>query len=487
MCWRAHRFILSCPSGSHNLGRARWHPKSGPQNAERAYIDRVSRRRLFSLVACAVAMTTGAAAGCSGVDDSTGPVIGNPSGATATAVPEPTTTLPLAQTPEYIASNTPCPQGLTELGAVPLGAAASGLSVRLVPYIDLTEATAMVFDSAGASGGGFVGDRRGRIWRFAPDFAAQAGRDFGAVISTEPVADFSSNTAAEHDQGLVGMTLGPDGRLWINRTDRHGSSVLTVLTPSADRTTLEGRYADVLEVKQTNAQHNGGDLLFDPDGLLYVSFGDGGGLGDPRHHGQNLATPLGAVLRFAVEGASSADPGDWRLTPAPDNPDLGPSSDPHIWAYGARNPFRMSLDEATSTLWISDVGQQCMEEVTVLGLDEGGANLGWNAYEGSRRFVGAELDNHREPDFEYRHGRGLCAVIGGHVYRGSELDWLTGRYVFADLCGGDIYAVAVQPGTAPDEVWSLGVSTPRPVGFGVDTAGELYVIDIETGVWRLAG
>ena len=446
--------------------------------------------RLFSIATCAAAIAAGAlAVGCSGIgiDEGAGPAIGSPDGAGSAATSEPATTLPLTQTPEYIASNTPCPQGLTELGATPLVEAAPGRSVTLVPYIDLAEATVMVFDSVGAAGGGFVGDRRGRIWRFAPNFAAQAGRDFGAVISAEPVADFSSNTAAEHDQGLVGMTLGPDGRLWINRTDRHGSSVLTVLTPSADRTTLDGRYADVLEVKQTNAQHNGGDLLFDPDGLLYVSFGDGGGLGDPRHHGQNLATPLGAVLRFAVEGASSADPGDWRLAPAPGNPDLGPGSDPHIWAYGARNPFRISLDEATSTLWISDVGQQCMEEVTVLGLEEGGANLGWNAYEGSRRFVGDELADHRPPDLEYRHGRGLCAVIGGHVYRGSQLQWLASRYVFADLCGGDIYAAAVAPGTQTDDVWHLGVSTPRPVGFAVDAAGELYVIDMEIGVWRLTG
>jgi len=474
-----------------------------------AYIGRVQGGRLFSVAVCAVVVAAGAiAVGCSdvGIDEGTGPAVSSPDGDGGAATNVPTTTLPLTQTPEYVASNTPCPAGLLELSAIPISAVPiddgrSGRAVTLAPYIDLPEATVMVFDSAsgdapdssvgepgaGTSGGGFVGDRRGRIWRFEPNLAGHVGRGVGAVTSAEPIADFSSNTATEHDQGLVGMTLGPKGQLWINRTDRHGSSVLTVLTPSADRTTLEGRYADVLEVKQTNAQHNGGDLLFDPDGLLYVSFGDGGGLGDPHHHGQNLATPLGAVLRFAVDTDAGADPRDWRLVPAPGNPDLGAGSDPHIWAYGARNPYRMSLDEPTGTLWVSDVGQQCMEEVTVLGLDEGGANLGWNSYEGSRRFVGAELDDHRVPDFEYRHGRGLCAVIGGHVYRGSQLDWLTGRYVFADLCGGDIYAATVEPGTQPDEVWHLGVSTPRPVGFAVDTAGELYVIDIETGVWRLAG
>ena len=463
--------------------------ESGGRAAGWAYIGRVQGGRLFSVAVCAVVVAAGAmAAACSdiGIDEGSGPVAGDPDNGDSIVGTAPAAALPLTQTPEYVASNTPCPAGLPELGALPISAVpidygAPGRAVTLAPYIDLTEATVMVFDSAGPAGGGFVGDRRGRIWRFEIDGTGSA------ELSAEPVADFSSNTAAEHDQGLVGMTLGPDGHLWINRTDRHGSSVLTVLTPNADRTALDGHYDDALEVKQTNAQHNGGDLLFDADGLLYVSFGDGGGLGDPRHHGQDLATPLGAVLRFAVERGGSPDPGDWRLTPAPGNPDLGPGSDPHIWAYGVRNPYRMSLDHPTGTLWISDVGQQCMEEVNVLGLDEGGVNLGWNAYEGSRRFVGDELGDHRTPDLEYRHGRGLCAVIGGHVYRGSELEWLAGRYVFADLCGGDIYAAAVAPGTQPDEVWHLGVSTPRPVGFAADSAGELYVIDMETGVWRLTG
>ena len=449
--------------------------------------------RLFTIAACTVAIATGAmTAGCSdiAIDDGTGPAIGSPDDGTGRVTTVPATTLPLTQTPQYVASNTPCPDGLPELGAVPHGTAGPGRGVSLVPYIDLVEATVMVFDSARAGAsesggqvliGGFVGDRRGRIWRFSPNLAVQGGNGFGASLSAEPVADFSPNTAAEHDQGLVGMTLGPNGRLWINRTDRHGSSVLTVLTPSADRATLQGSYADVLEVEQTNAQHNGGDLLFDGSGLLYVSFGDGGGLGDPRHHGQNLATPLGAVLRFAVDTGDSSDPGDWRLVPAPGNPDLGPGSDSRIWVYGARNPFRMTLDEPTGTLWVRSPS---LEEAMSRPRDRR-QPVGTPMREAG--FVGDELADHRPPDFEYRHGRGLCAVIGGHVYRGSELEWLVGRYVFADLCGGDIYAAAVEPGAQPDEVWHLGVSTPRPVGFAVDGAGELYVIDMETGVWRLSG
>ena len=442
-------------------------------------------RLLTHVISCACLIV---AAGCSEIDIDVSRSDGSTAASTAGSAPPepPATTLPLTQTPEYVASNTPCPAGLPELGAIPLGEAAPGESIFLMPFIDLAEATVMVFDPD-RSDRGFVGDRRGRIWRFTLSDSVDGSAGDVATLSDQPVADFSSDTAAEHDQGLVGMTLGPDGRVWINRTDRRGASVLTVLTPTDDRTALHGDYTDVLTVKQTNAQHNGGDLVFDPDGLLYVSFGDGGGLGDPRNHGQNLATPLGAVLRFALDTRGSDVTADWQLVPAAGNPDLGPGSDASIWAYGARNPFRMSIDDKTGTLWIADVGQQCIEEITALGLDEGGANLGWNSFEGSRRFVGPDLSDHRPPDFEYRHGRGLCAVIGGHIYRGGELGWLSGRYVFADLCGGDVYAAAVAPGAQTDEVTHLGVSTPRPVGFAVDAAGEMYVIDMETGVWRLTG
>ncbi|WP_419840847.1 PQQ-dependent sugar dehydrogenase [Candidatus Poriferisodalis sp.] len=453
-------------------------------------------RRLVSGAVCAAAIVASCSQGgtVDGTDPAPGsPLLGDSSGSHAEA--HAAAGVPLTQTPEYLASNTPCPAELPELGAVPLSQAAPGRSVQLTPFVELADATVMVFDNAGADGGGYVGDRSGRIWRFEPNPAdrtstGRAGSGLGAAIGAAPIADFSSDTAAEHDQGLVGMTLGPTGRLWINRTNSRGTSVLTVLTPNADHTRRQGGHVDMLEVKQTNAQHNGGDLLFDQNRLLYVSFGDGGGQGDPRHHGQNRATPLGAVLRFAVAGddgtdLGQTDPDEWRLVPAPGNPDLGPDSDPNIWAYGVRNPYRMSIDQATGTLWIADVGQQCMEEITVLGLDENGANLGWNAYEGSRRFFGDALSTHRPPDLEYRHGRGLCAVIGGHVYRGEELPWLAGRYVFADLCGGDIYAASVQAGAQPDDVWHLGIRTNRPVGFAVDPAGELYVIDMETGAWRI--
>ena len=403
----------------------------------------------------------------------------SPAGASAT-------TLPLTQTPEYVASNTPCPRGLPELGAVPLSEAAPSRSVTLTPFLDLPEPTAMVFDSDG-SGNGFVGDRRGRIWRFWGAETANDDVSTAARIAVEPAADFSSDTAAEHDQGLVGMTLGPRGRLWINRTDRTGASVVTVLTPTSDANALESGPTDMLRLDQPSAQHNGGALVFGPDGMLYVSFGDGGGLGDPRHHGQNLATPLGAVLRFEVDAAQSDATDDWRLRAAKGNPDLGARSDPRIWAYGARNSFSMSFDPMTGDLWIADVGQQCIEEVTVLAPSDGGANLGWNAWEGSRRFVGPDVSNHHLPDLEYRHGRGLCAVIGGHVYRGRRLDWLTGRYVFTDVCGAGVFAASVNSGRVPDDIWHLGVSSPRPVGVAVDTDGELYVIDIELGVLRLDG
>ena len=118
----------------------------------------------------------------------------------------------------------------------------------------------------------------------------------------------------------------------------------------------------------------------------------------------------------------------------------------------------------------------------MLAMNEGGANLGWNVYEGTRRFVGDPLRDHHEPVYEYRHGRGLCAIVGGYVYRGPSFPELLGRYLFSDLCSGTLFAL--NPGATP-EVIELPLATTRPVGFGQDPTGELYVIDIESGVHRL--
>lgn len=410
---------------------------------------------IFALVVGALVL----AATSSDSGNGTPPDAGQPTEAPTSAAADDGRT-PIEETIEYIRSNEECPPDLAELNSVPV----ANFGVALTPLFEVPNLTVMAFSDVDR---GFVGERTGQIWSFGP-----------SGLSDEPVLDYSDDTTAEHDQGLVGMTLSPDGQwLYMNRTNGQGDSLI-IAVPHADGTLAPNAAVEILAVDQPSAQHNGGSLAFGPDGHLYVSFGDGGGLGDPRGHGQDTSSVLGAVLRLAVDPTATPP-----ATGAPGNPfaDQGDAA-AMIWAIGVRNPFRLSFDRIQGDLWLGDVGQQCLEEVNVLAMNEGGANLGWNVYEGTRRFVGDPLRDHHEPAFEYRHGRGLCAIVGGYVYRGPSFPELLGRYVFSDLCSGDLYAL--NPAGTP-EVIELPLGTSRPVGFGQDPAGELYVIDIETGVYRL--
>ena len=399
---------------------------------------------------------------------------GTPADATAPHLTSPPTTArggPIEETEEYIRSTEVCPPELRTLDAVPV----ANFGIALEPFLDVADATAITFVDAER---GFVGDRTGRIWSFD-----------NSGLSSEPVIDLSNNTSAEDDQGLLGLTLGPRGAwLYLNHTDGEGDSVIRAypvppVGNDSDSSVVNDSKGpvggvEILVVDQPSRQHNGGSLAFGPDGYLYVSFGDGGGLGDPRHNGQDLGTVLGSILRLAVDPTATPP-----YRAAPGNPYLNdPTRNNLIWASGIRNPFRLSFDRVQGDLWIADVGQQCLEEVNMLTMQDGGANLGWNVYEGTRRFVGDPLRDHHEPVYEYKHGRGLCAVIGGYVYRGRAFPELLGRYMFSDLCDGKLYAL--NPGGTP-EVIELPLSTSRPVGFGQDPEGELYVIDYETGIHRL--
>lgn len=482
-------------------------------------------------------------------------------------------------TPSYHASKEACPVGLPELRVI----RTAPPTVALEPFINLHGATVIAFlqpqdggaaaDQTSATADpasdtpirGFVGTRNGIVWSFVAEPAVGGGAVGGgtagladagelstmAVLSTEPVINLSNDTGVEHDQGLVGMAIGPNSEwLYLNRTAANGQSVLTGYalaatsasaltgrTPTSDGRTpyaagggaalppllASGVGVELLRIDQPSAQHNGGDIVFGPQGHMYVSFGDGGGLGDPLGNGQDLTTPLGAVLRLVVDPTA---PTDRRALGARGNPyaaaeggavsssgaasavasaavSSAVANDDRIWVSGVRNPYRMSYDSATGRLWVVDVGQQCLEEVTVLSLDdgvsgnidEGGADLGWNVYEGSRPFLGEQVRPHRQPNFVYSHSRNLCATVGGHVYRGSLLAGqagLAGQYVWADLCGRTVFAlnpadldINTSAGTTSPLVVDLGIAAEVVVGLSADPAGELYVIDLLNGIGRL--
>jgi glucose/arabinose dehydrogenase len=236
----------------------------------------------------------------------------------------------------------------------------------------------------------------------------------------------------------------------------------------------------ILEVPQPFSNHNGGALIFGPDGYLYVGLGDGGSRGDPRGNDQNTGTLLGSILRLDVDGVA----GDRNYAIPPDNPFVGdPDSRDEIWAFGMRNPWRISFDRQTDDLWAGDVGQNVWEEVDVI---VAGGNYGWNVTEGAhcyRPSTNCATGGLIPPVQEYDHGSG-CSITGGYVYRGEALPSLAGVYLYADFCSGRIWGLRYEDGAAT--VTREIANTGLPIAsFGEDAAGELYVLAFDGGVYRV--
>jgi glucose/arabinose dehydrogenase len=295
----------------------------------------------------------------------------------------------------------------------------------------------------------------------------------------EALLDLSAEVATSVERGLLGGAFSSDGsKLYLHYSDLNGDTRL-------DEWTMDGRLLErdsrrfLFAVSQPFGNHNGGQVEVGPDGLLYLGLGDGGAGGDPLGSGQDTTTTLGSIIR--IDPAS----GDRYAIPA-DNPFADGGGAPEIFLWGVRNPWRFSFDSATGDLWIADVGQNRLEEVTVLRSTNGGgngANLGWALREGSEEFSGPAPEGHVEPIYEYSHDDGSCSITGGYVYRGSEIPVLVGRYLFADYCVGDIFTVS-QDGSV--ESLGLSVEAGQVVSFGQDQNGEIYVISQQGQLARLA-
>lgn len=293
---------------------------------------------------------------------------------------------------------------------------------------------------------------------------------------TEPVIDLTDVTGTENDQGVLGMAVTPDGEyLLIHFTTENESKI--VAQPLSDGVpTVTGR-VEVLTVEQPTTQHNGGTIAFDADGYLWATFGDGGGQGDKFGNAQDASTPLGSMVRLQV------DPGDLSVVGAPGNPfQDGESGHPWVFATGIRNPFRFWIDPVTGEVWIADVGQACVEEISVLDPStDAGDNLGWPVYEGDRPFLGKLEGAHHGPVFSYWRDGGYCVVVGGEVYRGSGIEDLQGRYVFTDFCRSEILVFDRASGTAS----TTGVRVEQPLDIESSPSGELYVVSMAGEVVRL--
>jgi glucose/arabinose dehydrogenase len=288
--------------------------------------------------------------------------------------------------------------------------------------------------------------------------------------SAEVVLDLSDRVSTGGERGLLGLALDPDGeRLYLNYTNSSGDTEIRSLPMDGDRP-AEGIDGSVLhlEIGQPYRNHNGGNLVFGPDGALWIGVGDGGSANDPAGVAQDPDVLLGKMLRVVPDPAGG-------VSALASNPAWGER--PEVWAIGLRNPWRYSFDRATGQLWVADVGQDAREEVTVVDpASQDPVNFGWNRLEGSRPLAGEDSPELTGPTFEYTHDEG-CSITGGHVYRGSEIDSLRGWYLFGDFCGGWVRAVpADDPAAGPVEL----VSGFGPVlSFAELEDGELLVLGQE--------
>ncbi|HET8771559.1 MAG TPA: PQQ-dependent sugar dehydrogenase [Gemmatimonadaceae bacterium] len=307
----------------------------------------------------------------------------------------------------------------------------------------------------------------------------------GAVLPT-PFLDISGKVTSGGEQGLLSIAFDPayaaNGRFYVDYTGADGATFVERYSVSADPNVADPSSAAlILTVPQPAANHNGGHLLFGPDDMLYISMGDGGGIGDPSGTAQDTGTLLGKILRLDVSGEAP-------YTIPPDNPFDGTTgARAEIWAYGLRNPWRMAFDEPSGLLYIADVGEGEFEEVNAVNASAPGLNFGWSVVEGTQCFRAPTCDagDFVQPVHVYAHTGGRCSVTGGSVYRGALMPAMRGHYFFADLCAPGLHTLRVVGGVAADlREWDIG-AIGSVTSFGTDGAGELLLTSIEGGIYRL--
>ena len=309
------------------------------------------------------------------------------------------------------------------------------------------------------------------------------------TVQPQPFLDVSGRiTSAGTEQGLLSMAFAPDyaksGRFYVDYTDTNGDTRVVEYRRSAGNPLRAdpGSAREVLGVKQPFENHNGGLVLFGPDGDLYVGLGDGGSEGDPQRNGQNLGTLLGKILRI-----NPLQQGGEPYGIPKGNPFVGrPGARPEVFEYGLRNPWRFSFDPFNGALAIGDVGQNEFEEVDYLPRGRAaGANLGWSAFEGDARFNGDQSPAGAVPPiFVYSHSGGGCSITGGYVIRDRRLPTLYRRYLYGDFCLGELHSLIPALPSARDDK-PLGLKVPALSSFGEDSAGHVYATSLSGPVYRL--
>jgi glucose/arabinose dehydrogenase len=310
----------------------------------------------------------------------------------------------------------------------------------------------------------------------------------GGTLLEVPFLDLTSKVLSTGgEQGLLGLAFFPDyassGRFIVHYNDLAGNTRVSLLRVSDDPNRADPASESlVLANQKPGPAHNGGQILFGPDGFLYIGLGDGAD--DDQGRGQSLKDLFGSILRIDVSSLGAP------YTVPPDNPFVGIAGDrPEVWSYGFRNPWRFSFDRATGDLYVGDVGESKWEEVDYASAAEGagrGVNYGWSLMEGRHCFrQGCDQAGLTLPVVEYGHTDG-CAVISGYVYRGAAIPALQGNYFYADYCRGWVRSFRMEGGMAVEETdWPALRPGGQVTSFGEDAAGELYLLTQQGGVFKI--
>jgi glucose/arabinose dehydrogenase len=284
--------------------------------------------------------------------------------------------------------------------------------------------------------------------------------------------DLRDRLTSGGEQGLLGLAFSPNykrnHRFYVNYTDKQGNTRVVEFRSRNGRG-LKSTARQLLFVRQPYANHNGGELQFDRNGLLYVGMGDGGSAGDPGNRAQNPRVRLGKLLRInpLARGAR------WQIV-----------------ALGLRNPWRFSFDRANGDLYIGDVGQGNWEEIDYRPAASIGrlANYGWHVFEGRARYSNTALGPGQlvPPVYVYSHADNNCSVTGGYVYRGRAVSAAIGRYFFGDYCSGTVWSLRIDNGAAAD-VQREPFRVDQLTSFGEDARGELYLATGGGRIYKLGG
>jgi glucose/arabinose dehydrogenase len=365
--------------------------------------------------------------------------------------------------------------GVRDAAGAPGGA--TGVTIALDQRVQGLDDPVFITDAGDGTNRYFIVEQTGRIKIWVP----------GTGVRGTPFLNLSSEISTGGERGLLGLAFHPNyetnRRLYVYLTRGDGDIVIREYkAKSADPNRVKkDTRRQVLRIEHSaNTNHNGGMLVFGPDGYLYLATGDGGSSDDPNNNGQRKDTLLGKMLRIDVDGRTGGKP--YGIPPS--NPYVGEAGKNEIWQRGLRNPWRFSFDAANGNLWIGDVGQDQWEEVdraidTASGPGRG-INWGWDVLEGTHCHEpssGCNRTGKTDPVTEYANsGSSRCAVTGGYVYRGTAIPALQGSYVFADYCTGEIFSIAANAADGVNP--SLVLNTSALISsFGERPNGELFVVD----------